>query len=90
LIKAAPVISTPRLLNTFFPLLKAIPDEESMDYEVVRKETAKLSKDDLMKRGADYMRTLFGESDGNAFIDRVSKYWPDLRKSVFSHCSAFR
>ena len=60
-----------------------------MDYEVVRKETAKLSKDDLMKRGADYMRALFGESDGNAFIDRITKYWPDLREAVSSNLHCF-
>lgn len=68
----------PRLLNAFFPLVKAIPDEDSVDHEVVRKDVK--NPFDLTEQGARYMKDVFGESDMEAFIATMAKFWPDLRK----------
>jgi hypothetical protein len=81
LLKTAPIISVPRLLNSFFPLVKAIPDEESMDNVHVRKDVRN-QYDHLTERGAQYMKDVFGKGDMEGFIATMLKFWPDLRKTL--------
>lgn len=40
LLTLASIINIPQLLNAFFPIIKAVPDGESADHEVVRKSRA--------------------------------------------------
>lgn len=75
-----PVISVPRALNSMFPLFKAIPDEESVDKEVVRKDIDKA--DDLYERGVRSFEGLFGKPDTDILVARCTQYWPDLRRST--------
>jgi hypothetical protein len=87
LLKTGVIMSVPRLLNAFFPLVKAIPDEDSVDYEVVRKYIK--NPFDLTERGSNYMKDVFGASDMEAFIATMAKFWPDLRKLLLSKISFF-
>jgi hypothetical protein len=78
-IKVVPVISVPRLLNSMFPLFKVIPDEDSVDKEVVRKNIGKAGN--LYDRGVHSFEGLFGKPDTDSLVARCTQYWPDLRKS---------
>lgn len=63
-----------------FPLFKTIPDEESVDKEVVRKDIDKVG--DLYERGVQSFQGLFGKPDTDSLVERCTQYWPDLRKST--------
>ena len=87
LLKTGVIMSVPRLLNAFFPLIKAIPDEDSVDNAVVRKDIK--NPYDMADRGENYMKAVFGTADMEAFIATMAKYWPDLRKPFRYYTSCF-
>jgi hypothetical protein len=76
-LKAVPVISVPRLLNSMFPLFKAIQDDESIDKMVVHE---RLDQAMLYERGIESFEGLFGKADTDSLVSRCTRYWPDLRK----------
>lgn len=77
LINGAFVYGDPRLLNAFYPLIEAIPDNKSIDYLEVRKDVQ--NPYEMTDRGEKYMQRVFGEEDMRRFTRTMDEYWPDLR-----------
>lgn len=87
LFKSTPVIGVPRLLNAYFHLSKAVPDGEFVD-ETSDRDLLNCEKlGDQTTRGATYMREVFGVSDADAFINKMTSNWPDLCKSQVQYDS---
>ncbi|CAK7221533.1 hypothetical protein SBRCBS47491_004557 [Sporothrix bragantina] len=84
LINGAFVYGDPRLLNAFYPLSEAIPDEESIDQVIVRDNVT--NPYDLTARGEAYMERVFGADDMKRFTTVMDKFWPDLRKLIVNYC----
>ena len=66
------------MFNALFPLIKALPDEQSIDPVVVREYIK--NPNDMKVRGENYMRQVFGQADLDAMWGTLDKYFPDLRK----------
>lgn len=75
----------PRMLNAYFPLMAAIPDEESWDHHVVRKDIKNPYSSDVIDRGTAYMRQVFGDGDMDSFVDRMEAQFPDLKAMVVNN-----
>jgi hypothetical protein len=77
LLKGTLVFGIPRVLNAFNALAKVIPDEESVDREVVRANVT--NPFDLTARGLTYFENLYGK-DMSALLEPMERLFPDLRK----------
>jgi hypothetical protein len=87
LIKTSFCYGLPKALNGFFPLIKAIPDDESVDTEVVRKDIK--NPLDMKERGEQYMKQVFGPADLDTMWGTLDKYFPDLREYCPLHSTWF-
>ena len=80
LITSSFIFGVPRLLNAFFPLMKAIPDSASQDNTNFRISIPSLSS--VSARGEAYMRVVFGDGDLDTFLSMMEEYWPDLKSLI--------
>jgi len=80
LITSSFIFGMPRLLNAFFPLVNAIPDDASRDNTNLRTTIPSFSA--VYQRGEDYMRRVFGDGDLDSFLATMEEYWPDLKMLI--------
>lgn len=70
----------PRTLNTFYTLAKAIPDDESIDREVIRADVTNPLDPQLVERGLKYFENIY-RKDMPAIFEPMDRLFPDIRKS---------
>lgn len=78
LLKGTWLFGVPRALNTFYALAKVIPDEESVDREVVRADVTNPLAAELVDRGLDYFENIY-RKDMPLIFEPMDRLFPDLR-----------
>lgn len=78
LLKGTLLFGIPRALNVFYALAKVLPDAESIDREVVRKELGNPLSEETVQRGLDYFENIY-RKDMPAILEPMDRLFPDLR-----------
>lgn len=81
MLKGTLLFGIPRALNSFYALEKVIPDEQSIDKDVVRLDVE--NPLDLTDRGLSYFENIY-KQDMPAILEPMDRLFPDLRMSSFA------
>lgn len=80
LLKGTLLFGIPRALNSFYALAKVIPDQESIDKDVVRSDV--VNPLDLTDRGLSYFENIYRQ-DMPSILEPMDRLFPDLSKFIF-------